>query len=168
MAKKGFTLIELLIVIAIIGILAAIVLVAVDPAKRLAQARDARRSGEVNALLNAMLNSTVDNKGILPGTLATAVAGQAYVLGTASNTCGVPTCPDAGVIVNNSCLDLTPALVDTYIAQMPIDPRGSSVVGGFTYAASSTGYYVTKSASGRILVGACQHERTTDPINVQR
>ena len=47
---RGFTLIELLIVIAILGILAAAVLVAINPAKRTRQARDAARKNDIGSL----------------------------------------------------------------------------------------------------------------------
>src|SRR5579872_7102093 len=45
--KKGFTLIELLIVIAIIGILAAAILVAINPVKRQNQAKDANGQQDI-------------------------------------------------------------------------------------------------------------------------
>ena len=47
---KGFTLIELLIIIAILGILAAAVLVAINPGKRTRQAQDAKRKNDIGAL----------------------------------------------------------------------------------------------------------------------
>lgn len=47
---KGFTLIELLIVIAILGILAAAVLVAINPGKRTRQAQDAKRKNDIGAM----------------------------------------------------------------------------------------------------------------------
>lgn len=47
---RGFTLIELLIVIAILGILAAAVLVAINPGKRTRQAQDAQRKNDIGAL----------------------------------------------------------------------------------------------------------------------
>ena len=53
--KPAFTLIELLIVIAILGILAAAVLVAINPGKRTAQARDAQRKQDINAIANALI-----------------------------------------------------------------------------------------------------------------
>jgi prepilin-type N-terminal cleavage/methylation domain-containing protein len=44
--RKGFTLIELLIVMAILGVLAVVVLVAINPVQQLARTRDAgRKSG---------------------------------------------------------------------------------------------------------------------------
>ncbi len=52
---KGFTLIELLIVVAILGILAAAVLVAINPGKRTAQARDAQRKQDIGAIANALI-----------------------------------------------------------------------------------------------------------------
>lgn len=52
---KGFTLIELLIVIAIMGILAAAILVAINPGKRMAQARDAQRKTDISAIANALI-----------------------------------------------------------------------------------------------------------------
>jgi len=45
--RKGFTLIELLIVIAILGVLAVIVFVAMNPTEKQAQARDAGRINSV-------------------------------------------------------------------------------------------------------------------------
>ena len=52
--RKSFTLIELLIVIAILGILAAAVLVAINPGKRMGQARDAQRKNDLGQLKNAL------------------------------------------------------------------------------------------------------------------
>jgi len=51
---KGFTLIELLIVIAILGILAAAVVVVINPAQLLAEARDTQRIEDTAAVHSAM------------------------------------------------------------------------------------------------------------------
>ena len=52
--NKGFTLIELLVTIAIIGVMMGAVIVAINPAKRLADARDADGKTKVNAVATAM------------------------------------------------------------------------------------------------------------------
>ena len=52
-SKKGFTLIEVLLVVAIIAILAGIVILAVNPAKQLADTRNAQRRADVNTIINA-------------------------------------------------------------------------------------------------------------------
>ena len=52
--QKGFTLIELLVTIAVIGIMMGAVIVAINPAKRLADARDADGKGRVAGVASAM------------------------------------------------------------------------------------------------------------------
>lgn len=51
---RGFTLIELLIVIAILGILAAAVLVAINPTKRQNQAKDSNVQADIASLATAL------------------------------------------------------------------------------------------------------------------
>lgn len=51
----GFTLIELLIVIAVLGVLAAVVLVAINPLEQLARGRDAGRKSTSGQLAKAVL-----------------------------------------------------------------------------------------------------------------
>lgn len=48
--SKGFTLIELLIVIAVLGVLATVILVVLDPVEQLARSRDAGRKSTVDQL----------------------------------------------------------------------------------------------------------------------
>ena len=50
----GFTLVELIIVITLIGILAVAVMVAINPGKRVKQARDATRKNDIGALATAL------------------------------------------------------------------------------------------------------------------
>jgi prepilin-type N-terminal cleavage/methylation domain-containing protein len=162
--SKGFTLIELLIVIGILGILAAIILVAVDPAKRLKDSRDARRSSEVNSILNAVLNYVVDNKGAYPANIDSA-ATSSQIIGTNSgvDSCGgLVLCNEAtGSETVTACADLTTDLVDTYIGEIPVDPRGVDInVATGTYTAGRTGYWINKTTNGRIQLGSCNHEGT--------
>lgn len=160
MKKKGFTLIELLIVIAIIAILAAIIYVAVDPVRRLSEARNAERWSSVNSILNAVLKYTVDNQGVLPSNLASASAGSYYVLGTDGSGCNT-TC--TAQTTQAACLNISGDLVSNYLASMPIDPK--------TGTAGNTDYYMMKSSAGRITVGACDAEAVggvTPTISVSR
>src|SRR5688572_8394818 len=66
--RAGFTLIELLVVIGIIGILAAIVLVAVNPGRQFAQARDAQRRADLLGITNAVYQFAAEHNGNLPDT----------------------------------------------------------------------------------------------------
>lgn len=64
MIQKGFTLIELLIVIAILGTLAVVVLLALNPVQQLARARDAGRISGVAQLGHAIEAYATNNSGV--------------------------------------------------------------------------------------------------------
>jgi len=106
--NQAFTLLEMLLVIAIIAILAGIVIVAINPGRQLAQARNAQRSSDLRAIHSAVQQYYIDNKSWPTTTLS----------GTLQEICdedGEPL----------GCLDLTDALVPTYISAIPRDPQAS-------------------------------------------
>jgi type IV pilus assembly protein PilA len=131
--KRGFTLIELLLVIGIIAILAAIVIVAINPTKQLGDARDAQRRSDVNTILNAIYQYSIDSNGNLPSTITT-VATETCRTGA---TCG--TTIDLSVLTSNG----------KYLVSMPVDPKSED---------PGTGYTVKKDANGRITVNATEVE----------
>ncbi len=121
---QGFTLIELLVVIGVITILAAIVLVAVNPGRQFSSARDTQRRADLYSLTNAIYQYAAENNGRLPS----------YATFPATPTCVGTTAP---------CFDLSAALVPTYIAAMPTDPS--------TGTAANTQYSIYRDANGRVV-----------------
>lgn len=145
MKKRGFTLIELLVVIAIIAILAGIVIIAVNPARQVAQARNAQRRADVLTDLNAIHQYFIDT-----GNFPTGIDDKYRLLGTDTSGCNI-TC--GTWTTETTCLDLgsktTPILVPTYISGIPKDAQGTD---------AQTGYAITKDANNRITVRACKTE----------
>lgn len=153
--RAGFTLVELLVVLGVVGILFAVILIAVDPARRFAEARNAIRRQDVRTILEAIIEYTADNRGNFPVGLDSIVASY-QVIGTMPSGCNITCGYNPTVSV---CLDLGASLIDTYLAEMPHDP-----VGGEDY---NTNYYVNKTAGNRIVVGACIPE-LDETIRVMR
>lgn len=143
--QKGFTLIEVLVVIGIIAVLAAIVIVAINPTKQFAQARNSQRTSNVATILNAIGQRLADNKGVFTGS---------FTIGSTEYTCPTLT---AGTIYNiNSVVDTgnisLSCLTPTYIpAQIPVDPNGGEWTSATTY---DTKYTVAVDAVGRYKVCA--------------
>ena len=87
--QTGFTLIELLLVITIISLLAVTVFVALNPAQRLKDTKDARRTTDVQTILSAIHQSIIDNKGSLPSNMP--AANTETQLGNGSSGCAIST-----------------------------------------------------------------------------
>lgn len=100
--KSGFTLIELLVVIAIIGLLASIVLVSLNSARK--KARDAKRLTDISQIQTA-LEMYYDNNGRYPA--------------KTQNECG------GTEGYTTSANDFMKPLVDAdLLASYPVDPAG--------------------------------------------
>ena len=150
--NQGFTLVELLLVIGIIAVLAVVVFVALDPAKRFADARDARRTSNVETILSAVHQYVIDNKGSFPDTFS---LNEEWMLGSSGNYCVNNTKAGEGGCNanNNSCLDLVtipPYSLAKYLKTMPFDPK--------TGTTEITQYSIMRNDNGIVTIKACDAE----------
>lgn len=138
MFQKGFTLLEILLVIAAIGILAAIVIVAINPNRQIAQVRDADRVSSSNSLTKALEQYTIDNGGYPTSVSPTET--EVCATGNLSTTDAL------GGIDCTGLLDLR-ALVPTYLASIPVEPTASGDGAGYHVSTNAevTAVYVKPS-----------------------
>lgn len=142
--SRGFTLLEILLVVAAIGILAGIVILALNPAKQLGDTRNGQRRADVNTILNAVYQYTIDNNGTLPTSITT----------TLTEICATDASSCSGLI------DLDVLTTDQkYLTAIPTEPQKTD--------ADGAGYMIKKSTNGRITVEA-QFEEASTTISVVR
>lgn len=145
-AQVGFTLIEILVVIGLVSVLAAIVAIAINPGRQFSQGRDAQRSSDINAILNAIGQSLADGKGTPCATIPTTAA---LIKG-----------PAGSGEVDLKCL------VPTYISKMPIDPKTGAWTNDAEY---DTKYSIVRDElTGRLTVTAPDTEVASPDLTLTR
>ncbi|OGZ00064.1 MAG: hypothetical protein A2945_00040 [Candidatus Liptonbacteria bacterium RIFCSPLOWO2_01_FULL_52_25] len=149
--RKGFTLIELLVVIAIIAVLSVVVILTLNPAELLRQARDSNRISDVNTVKSAISLYLADAASpAISSTCMISVASgsnsvtcngrfNGIVASIATSNNGVFTVAGAGWVP----VDFTAISSGAPIGNLPKDPTNS--VGGnassglwYAYIGSST------------------------------
>lgn len=139
MNKKGFTLIELLIVIAIIGLLSTLAVVALGSAR--VKARDSKRLADLKQLQTALELYYTDQNAY--------PAGAGVSLGDATHAC------------LNSTGFAAAGCASPYMGQVPVDPKS----GNYTYTAATSSYSISATLEGTVngLTGAI----TLSPAGIQ-
>ena len=135
----GFTLVELLVVIGIIGILAAGVIVAINPARQFASSRDATRRSDLYSISNAVYQYAVEHNGQIPGEIPSSQTN----LGT-----------------GGGLVDLTNELVPKYLQAIPDDPTTGST--------TDTGYSISQDTNGRVSASASSELNPGQYIQITR
>lgn len=138
---NGFTLVELLIVIVVIGILAAITLVAYNGVQ--AKARDSNRQSGISDIVKALQLYYIDN--------------GSYPLENCTSSCLINTgWSDTN---DGSWQNLVSQLVPQYVSSLPTDPNptlGVTPIGignyGYAYYANRSSYCGTQIGQMYILV----------------
>jgi len=145
MIRKGFTIIELLVVMAIIGILASVMVIAVNPAHQFAAARDTERQSDLYAILSAVYQYSGEHSGSLPDTDGD------------PNTSNFPTTRTCiGTVA--PCFNLAGAgdsgqtIVPVYMPNMPHDPK--------TGNDQDTGYFIYVDPNGHLVASASGEIKT--------
>ena len=141
--KKGFTLLEILLVIGSIGILASIVIVAINPAKQIAKGRNLERISEINTIYKALEQYYIANGGY-PESIQQMGVEVKEICSTREEVFpGTTNC--------SGKIDLR-YLVPTYLSEIPWDNKGqdSTDTVGTGYVIYGTGYLLAKSEDNTI------------------
>jgi prepilin-type N-terminal cleavage/methylation domain-containing protein len=141
--KEGFTLLEMLIVIAVIAVLSAIVIIAINPARQLAQARNVQRASDIRTIYNAVQQYYIDNKEWPTSSLSSSLQ---------------DICLEEDTAAQNNCISLN-ILVPNYLSAIPRDPLSTD----------TTGYQIainSNSQTPALTASLSFNDYNLEPINI--
>ncbi|MBP9802629.1 type II secretion system protein [Patescibacteria group bacterium] len=143
MIQKGFTLIELMIVIALIAFIGSVIFVAVDPAKRIGEAKDAVRLSNTLTIGKALSLAIMDHDSV-PVAMESLTGNTPYMLvtegGSTSGTCNCNVLDEA-----ISRVDMATEFQDYIGSYVPVDDDATD---------DDTGYYIVKT-NNKFQVSSC-------------
>ncbi len=117
--SRGFTLLEILLTVAILAILSAVTLSAINPIRQMAQARDSQRKSDVSEIHKAVQQYFID-KGIYPAE----VASDTQVYNICSSPVYIP--GNSGIAACGDLVNIARVL-PVYLNGIPIDPTASKL-----------------------------------------
>ncbi|OGL67220.1 hypothetical protein A2856_04150 [Candidatus Uhrbacteria bacterium RIFCSPHIGHO2_01_FULL_63_20] len=149
-AARGFTNVEILVIVGCVTVLFIGMVLAIDPSRRLSQARDAARRRDAREILAAITAYSMNRDGAYPSGID-ADPETFQVLGTDASGCDAA-CPNLHAVP--ACLDLSGD-----IGRIPFD----TLVG----TGGMTGYAVNVNSQDAVEVAACAPELAAS-ISVRR
>lgn len=180
-SRDSFTLIELLVVIAIVAVLSVVVILVLNPAQLLAQARDSNRLNDLASLNTALSLFQTDVAG---GSLGT--SSIVYVsVADSSSTCGnlgLPTlpsgwtynCVSTTTLRNTDGTGWVPVNLNSISARSPLsslpaDPTNATSSGlYYTYVAGSTTFELTALLESAKYQSQEASDGGVDPVQYER
>lgn len=139
---SGFSLVEVLTVVAIIGILSTLVLVAMNPAERIQAAFDSQRKSDLAQIRNSLEAYAANHDGKYPST------GNVYQC----NDCGASDSPNTTFTDKNWIPSL---IADGYIKRLPSDPRNGDATAGNCLPGASYGYAYISDGKDYKVIATC-------------
>jgi len=144
--SSAFTLIEVLITLAILAFLTSMTIFIINPADRLADARNDERKLNVNLMLLAIGQNIANNTGTFNCSVGDIPTTTATVIGT-------------------STYDIHDCLVTEYLSELPVDP----VTGFFASSTDyNTGYSIIKNATTTQITISAPDAELGEIISVTR
>jgi uncharacterized repeat protein (TIGR02543 family)/prepilin-type N-terminal cleavage/methylation domain-containing protein len=130
--KFGFTLLEIILVMGILAVLAGIVIIAINPSRQLAQARNVQRKSDLVEVNKALTQYFIDHKSF-PSTITSTLTDICNTGNMASST-----------VPSNYCdgyINLS-VLVPDYLVAIPADPLSLN--------STSTNYRIIRSSAVKV------------------
>ena len=155
--KRAFTLVELLLAIGIMGILASIVIVAINPGKQMGDARNTQRKFDVNTILNAFGQYAIDANGLFhPISVdGTDLSSNCFATATNKKLCKATITPSE--CATASCV-WSRHLSGAYISTIPSDPSDDESTASEQLMVD---YLVRSLSPGRVEVNAPNAENSS-------